>query len=123
VEWIGGEVRPADSCSGEAPVARACWREKWCGGIGVVTALLYEVEGRRDGAEAVDGGHTGGRHYHSVGGSVGARFREKKRRGRFGAGRLSAPRTGGKGRRRGEADRRRPERLGQPWGRRESAGG
>jgi hypothetical protein len=74
VEWIGGEVRPADSCSGEALVARACWREKWCGGIGVVTALLYEVEGRQDGTDAVGGGHTGGRHYHSVGGFGGRPF-------------------------------------------------
>jgi hypothetical protein len=51
----------------------------------VVTALLYEAEGRRDDAEAVGSGHAGGRHYHSVGGSVGTRFREKKRRGRLGA--------------------------------------
>jgi hypothetical protein len=37
VVQIGDEVRPADSCSSEAPVAHACWRggeEKWCGGTG-----------------------------------------------------------------------------------------
>jgi hypothetical protein len=31
-------------------------------GLGVVPALLYEAEGRRDGTEAVGGGHAGGRH-------------------------------------------------------------
>jgi hypothetical protein len=31
-------------------------------GLGVVPALLYEAEGRRDGTEAVGGSHAGGRH-------------------------------------------------------------
>jgi hypothetical protein len=38
-----------------------------------------------------------------AGGSVRGRFRERKGAGRLEAARLSAPRTGGEGRRRGEA--------------------